>query len=207
MGKKRSYYEKALEHPLAGIWHRRIFRMVKDLMPTNYERMSHLDVGCGDGITIRMVKPEGEIIGVDIDAEMLKYAQEKRIATHVGNAEDLSMFDDEAFDLVTCLDTLEHLEHPTLALSEAYRVLRKRGFLVITTPNVTALFRLVWWAWTKFGMGKFWKSSPHLLTYNLWNPTETGMSLIERLRDVGFKPERTAKANWSMVAGVRAIKI
>jgi len=181
--------------------------MVKDLMPANYDRMRHLDIGCGDGVTIRKVKPEGEIIGVDIDEEMLNYARKRGIDAHVVNAEDLSMLGDETFDLITCLDTLEHLQHPALALSEAYRVLRKRGFLVITTPNVTILFRLVWWMWTKFGMGKFWKSSPHLLMYNLWNPTETGMSLIERLRDVGFKPEKTARTNWGMVAGVRATKI
>jgi len=207
MSEKRSYYEKALEHPVAGSWHRKIFSMVKDLMPTNYERMRHLDIGCGDGVTIRMIKPEGEIIGVDIDEDMLNYARQKGITTHMANAEDLSIFGEETFDLVTCLDTLEHLEHPTLALSEAYRVLKRRGFLVVTTPNVTVLFKLVWWMWTKFGAGKFWKSSPHLLTYNLWSPTESGMSLIERLRDMEFKPEKTAKTNFGMVAGVRAIRL
>jgi ubiquinone/menaquinone biosynthesis C-methylase UbiE len=109
---------------------------------------------------------------------------------------------------VTCLDVLEHLNHPTLALSEVFRVLRRRGFLVITSPNVTLLFQLIWWAWTRFGMGKHWESnSPHILTYNLWNQTKFGMSLIERLRDIGFKPERTAMTNWKMMAGVRAVKI
>ena len=62
MSEKRSYYERALEHPFPGSWHRKIFKMVRDLMPNNYEKMRHLDIGCGDGITIRMVKPEGEII-------------------------------------------------------------------------------------------------------------------------------------------------
>jgi len=204
---ERSYYEKALEHPVAGIWHREIFKMVKGLMPKNSERMRHLDIGCGDGVSIRMVKPEGEIIGIDVDEGMLKYARQRRIITHLANAEDLSMFDDETFDLATCLDTLEHLDHPTLALSEAYRVLRKRGFLIVTTPNVTILFKLVWWMWTNLGMGQFWKSSPHVLKYNLWNPTESGMSLVERLRDIGFKPEKTAQTNWGMVAGVRAVRL
>jgi len=204
---EKSYYEKALSHPIAGIWHRRIFKMLNDLMPTNYEKMRHLDIGCGDGMTIRMVKPVGEIVGLDIDEEMLKYARQKGITTHIANAEDLSMFGDAVFDLVTCLDTLEHLEHPTLALSEAYRVLKRKGFLIVTTPNVTTLFRAIWWMWTNFGMGQFWKTNPHVITYNLWNPTESGMSLIERLRDVGFKPEKTSKTNLGMVAGIRAVKL
>jgi len=139
---------------------------------------------------------------------MVSYARERGFDVHVACAEDLSIFPSESFDLVTCLDVLEHLNHPTLALSEAYRVLRRRGFLVIPSPNVTRLFRLVRWMWTKFGMDKYWEShNPHLLVYNLWNQTKTGMSLIERLRDVGFKPERTATINWGMMAGVRAVKI
>jgi len=84
-------------------------------MPTDYEKMRHLDIGCGDGVTIRMIKPEGEMMGIDINEEMIKHARQKGITAHIANAEDLSMFGDETFDLVTCLDALEHLQHPTLA--------------------------------------------------------------------------------------------
>ena len=56
-------------------------------------------------------------------------------------------------------------------------------------------------------MGRFWRSNPHLFEYNLWSTTGFGLSLIERLRDVGFRPEKTAKANLGLVAGVRAVKL
>jgi hypothetical protein len=46
----------------------------------------------------------------------------------------------------------------------------------------------------------------HVHEYNLWKPTETGMSRIDRLREVGLKPERIAVTNFVMLVGVRAVK-
>jgi ubiquinone/menaquinone biosynthesis C-methylase UbiE len=181
--------------------------MTRELLPSGYERMKHLDLGCGDGFTIRMIKPAGEIVGLDTDPEMLEHARRRNLATKQGTAEDLSSFPKDSFELVTCIETIEHLEHPALALAEIYRVLKLRGFLVITTPNVNWIFRIIWALWTRFGMGKRWERSPHLFEYNLWGSTRYGMSLIERLRDAGFRPEKTAKCNYGMVAGVRAVKL
>jgi len=204
---KESYYEKALRHPVAGRWHRNLVKLVRALLPSGWESMKHLDLGCGDGLTLRMIKPEGEVLGVDLDPEMLEQAKTRGITAIKGNVEDLSILPDNSFELVTCFETLEHLEHPTLALTESYRVLKRRGFFVITTPNVNLVFRIIWALWARFGMGKFWERSPHLFEYNLWNSTRFGLSLIERLRDVGFRPEKTAKANFGLVAGVRAVKL
>ena len=202
-----SYYERALQNFFARRWHRNIATIVQKLMPRGYESMKHLDIGCADGISIRMIKPEGHITGVDVDPVMLKHAEERGIQVVQADARDMHMFSDNSFDLITCLDTLEHIEHPTLALAEACRVLNHRGFFIVTTPNVNIAFRFIWWIWTHAGMGEYWETCPHVHAYNLWNPTETGMSLIERFRDVGLKPERTMLTNWKMIAGVRAIKL
>jgi SAM-dependent methyltransferase len=204
---EESYYEKALRHPIAGLWHRNLVKMIKTLLPPGWENMKYLDLGCGDGLTLRMVKPHGEVFGVDLDPQMLEYAKSREIKVIKGNVEDLSMFPNDSFELVTCLDTLEHVDHPTLALAESHRVLKRRGFFVITTPNVGLVFRIIWAFWTNFGTGKFWQSSPHLFEYNLWASTRSGLSLTERLRDVGFLPEKTAKANLGLAAGVRAVKL
>lgn len=205
--RKESYYEGALRHPIAGRWHRNLAKTIMDLLPSGWENMKHLDLGCGDGLTVRMIKPEGEVLGVDLDPEMLEQAKNRGITTIKGNVEDLRILRDNSFELVTCFETLEHLEHPTLALAESYRVLKHRGFLVITTPNVNLIFQIMWALWARFGMGKFWDRSPRLFEYNLWNSTRYGLSLIERIRDVGFRPEKTAKANFGLVTGVRAVKL
>lgn len=74
---EESYYERALRHPIAGRWHGSLVKMIRDLLPSGWERMKHLDLGCGGRLTVRMVRPEGEVFGVDIDSEMLEHAKSR----------------------------------------------------------------------------------------------------------------------------------
>jgi len=42
---------------------------------------------------------------------------------------------DQVFDLIFCLDTLEHIKNDRIAISEISRILKKKGFVVITVPH------------------------------------------------------------------------
>ena len=67
-------------------------------------------------------------------------------------------FADGSFDTCTILEVMEHMdrERQAVALTEAHRVLRRGGQLVISTPNlVHGLFNLVWWFWERTG-GRQW---------------------------------------------------
>lgn len=199
-----SYYERAMRHPISSRWHRNCIALVKSLMP-DLPEAKHLDVGCGDGVRIRLVKPVGEILGVDVDEAMLGAAEKRGITTFRESAESLH-FPDDSFELVTAIEVFEHVEHPVLAFAEIHRVLKPRGFFVCVTPNDSLLFEMVWTMWTNLGMGRFWKSK-HVHDYTLWGHTRSGLSLIDYLRDAGFRPERTASTNYGMVVGVRSTKV
>jgi len=167
--------------------------------------MRHLDVGCGDGVRIRLAKPAGKIVGVDTDRAMLEAAKTRGITTYQESVESLH-FSSESFELVTAIEVFEHIEHPVLAFAEIQRVLKPRGFFICVTPNDSFLFQTLWALWTNVGMGRFWKSR-HVHDYSLWGHTRTGLSLVDYLRDAGFRPERTASTNLGMVVGVRSIKV
>jgi 2-polyprenyl-6-hydroxyphenyl methylase/3-demethylubiquinone-9 3-methyltransferase len=199
-----SYYERAMRHPISSGWHRNCVGLVKSLMPRG-SCEKHLDVGCGDGVRIRLVKPEGEIVGVDVDEGMLEEARKRGIRTFCESAEALH-FPDESFDVVTAIEVFEHVQHPVLAFAEIHRVLKSHGFFVCVTPSNSLLFKLVWNLWTNAGMGRFWKEK-HVHDYALWGHTKTGLSLVDYLRDAGFRPEKTASANYGMVVGVRSLKV
>jgi ubiquinone/menaquinone biosynthesis C-methylase UbiE len=49
-------------------------------------------------------------------------------------------FRDDSFDLVTCLDLLEHIEDDEGALKEAFRSLKPGGLLLVTVPSYPLLF-------------------------------------------------------------------
>jgi len=100
-----------------------------------------LDVATGTGrlpdALLNHVHFQGRVVGVDLSRRMLAIAADKmaadgeRVAWLWGPAEKLP-FDDGAFDVVTCLESLEFMRQPSLVLAEMARVLRPGGVLLIT---------------------------------------------------------------------------
>src|SRR3954464_3579193 len=68
-----------------------------------------LDVGCGTGANLEMLAAYGEAEGVDVSDDALAFCQTKGLKAQKGLAESLP-FADEAFDLTTALDVVEHLD-------------------------------------------------------------------------------------------------
>jgi len=102
---------------------------------------SLLDIGCNKGIYLVYYK-NGWKSGVDISKEILfkakKELQDNKVDDFfliAGDAENLSFFRENTFDNILFSETLEHLINPEQALSEAFRILKSDGKLLITTPN------------------------------------------------------------------------
>jgi len=95
-----------------------------------------LDVACGTGVLARAVArrvgPEGEVVGLDINAGMLAVARQKapQIEWWLGPAEALP-FEDNRFDAVVSQFSLMFFEEKKKALQEMVRVLRPGGRLAV----------------------------------------------------------------------------
>jgi len=100
------------------------------LLPTRYSKV--LDLGCGDGRWIR--KLSSEKVGLDVDKQEL--AKAKNACSVVLACAQHLPFREKIFDLVTFLEVMEHLDNPVKALSEVNHVLKERGRLILTTPNL-----------------------------------------------------------------------
>lgn len=82
---------------------------------------------------------EGHVIGIDLSRKMLEQAEQKILAEHFEdfvtlmqeNAQELP-FQDDVFDVVTCLEALEFMPSPDAVLQEMIRVLRPGGLLLTT---------------------------------------------------------------------------
>lgn len=61
---------------------------------------------------------------------------------------------DEAIDTILCTQVLEHLPDPNKALSEFWRILKVRGFLLLTVPQYWEVHEAPndYWRFTKFGI-------------------------------------------------------
>jgi 2-polyprenyl-3-methyl-5-hydroxy-6-metoxy-1,4-benzoquinol methylase len=107
-----------------------------------------LDFGCGTGYGAAMLaETAASVTGLDIDESALVWARE----THRLPNLDFVRHDDAgeslpagSFDLVTCFEMIEHVDHATQqrVIASLARLLREDGLLLISTPNpeVTALY-------------------------------------------------------------------
>ena len=177
--------------------------MVTGLLPEGWAGARLLDVGSGDGYTIRLVKQSGEVVGIDTDPDMAAPARERGVDFREGSAYSVP-FADGAFDLVTLIEVVEHLDRPADALAEVHRVLRDGGSVVITTPVPKASWRLIWWIWSRLGPGRRWENTPHVSDLHMWEGKGSGDGLAHMLERLGFSVEKTATCNAGYVAGVRA---
>lgn len=99
-----------------------------------------LDVGGGAHSLslLRKMFGDAEIITINIDNKALKEAKEYRAKAFFCDAHDMGIFKKEYFDLIYCGEVLEHLFYPEKFLTEARRVLRRGGCMVLDTPNLAA---------------------------------------------------------------------
>ena len=101
-----------------------------------------LDIGCGPGLLAcelaRDVGPTGRIVGIDTSPDMVTMSGERarrsalagRTEFAVGDAVELH-FPAQNFDFMTAVQVYEYVADLPRALSEAYRVLRPGGRLVV----------------------------------------------------------------------------
>lgn len=92
-----------------------------------------LDVGCGSGFFSRLAVEKGATVtGIDASDLLIAYAQvhHPSIQYLTGEMEELP-FDDGVFDVVTGFNSFQYAAHTANALSEARRVLKDNGRLVV----------------------------------------------------------------------------
>lgn len=101
-----------------------------------------VDVGCGGGLLSEALVAEGaEVLGIDLAGDVLEVArlhglesghkaQYRQIA-----AEDLAAEQPESFDLVCCLEMLEHVPRPESVVAACARLAKPGGHVVFSTIN------------------------------------------------------------------------
>ncbi len=101
-----------------------------------------VDVGCGGGLLTEALVAEGaKLLGIDLAGDVLEAA--RRHGAESGRhadyrqiaAEDLASEQPEHFDLVCCLEMLEHVPEPAAVVAACARLARPGGTVVFSTIN------------------------------------------------------------------------
>ena len=122
--------------------HAGIYEICKDDYPQMLEELQRepfedvLDVGCGTGAVLELLNgeyPNKRLVGLDLTPGMIDVARAKQLDNVrfvVGDAEALP-FGSQSFDAVLCSNSFHHYPHPEKFFSEAVRVLRPGGRLIL----------------------------------------------------------------------------
>ena len=101
-----------------------------------------LDVGCGGGILSEAMALRGaRVLGIDLSQAVLDVAELHALQGQVAveyraiAAEELAALRPDSFDLVTCMEMLEHVPDPAVTLGALGRLVRPGGHVVVSTLN------------------------------------------------------------------------
>lgn len=94
-----------------------------------------VDLGAGSGaLAVRLRELGFEVIAVDINSDRFK-ANIPFVQLNLNNS-DFCSLGDRAFDFVTAVEVIEHLESPIAFLRNIRSLLKPNGMALITTPNM-----------------------------------------------------------------------
>jgi len=101
-----------------------------------------LDVGCGGGILSEsMARAGAQVLGIDLAQAVLDVAELHALEAKVEvkyravAAEDLAVERPAAFDLVTCMEMLEHVPDPAVTLAALAKLVKPGGDVIVSTLN------------------------------------------------------------------------
>lgn len=153
-----------------------------------------LDLGAGNGEFTQILKKINKrVIAADSSLIYCQKLKKKKINCVLADFNKKLPFGNNYFDGVVCLEVIEHIVKAEDFLQEICRILKKNGWLVISTPNIS----WVGYRWlTLFGQVPF-KEGYHLRYFNYY-------SLKEKLKIAGF--DLIASASFTPLPIINRIK-
>ena len=101
-----------------------------------------LDVGCGGGILTESMSKEGATVtGIDLSTKALKVAELHQLESGTSvdyrsiSAEDLAREEPNTYDVVTCMEMLEHVPNPASVVQACANLCKAGGTIFFSTLN------------------------------------------------------------------------
>jgi len=135
-------------------WYRRVVlrghvRFAERALRSSRARGPLLDVGCGGGLFLGMIRQRGfRVVGLDLSREAAALAWHRQQAPAVAGNLEQAPFRLGSFAAVTMSHVLEHVPDPRAYIAAAHQLLAPDGRLVVHVPNAASWqFRLLGRRW------------------------------------------------------------
>jgi 2-polyprenyl-3-methyl-5-hydroxy-6-metoxy-1,4-benzoquinol methylase len=141
------YWLKSIFLNISRIYFNKVYYRV----PLWHEDGKALDVGCGNGAILVLLKNLGwDVSGIDVNVQVTEDVKKAKIPIFSGQLDEMR-FEDKSFHLITMWNVVEHLPNPLQSVRDVYRLLADDGTFIVEIPNCNSLartiFRSNWCAW------------------------------------------------------------
>ena len=126
-------------------------KILHDINPTRLQYIKRymslqnkniLDVGCGGGILTEIMALAGGLVtGIDIAPQLIKIASDHAQQTDIDicykhtTIEELLPTEANKYEIITCMEMLEHVPDPHSVINACSKLLKPKGWLVLSTIN------------------------------------------------------------------------
>jgi 2-polyprenyl-3-methyl-5-hydroxy-6-metoxy-1,4-benzoquinol methylase len=116
---------------------RYFYKGCRNIMPSPpHEGATLLDLGCGQGEMARFWRDAGwRVQCVDVSENNIAKMNQLGFEAHRLDLNEPLPFKDNAYDAVTLIDVIEHVIMAEQLVKETYRILKKGGLMLLSTPN------------------------------------------------------------------------
>lgn len=108
-----------------------------------------IDIGTGYGFCLAEAKKRGyKALGIEPSTQLAKIAKKESGVKVINKFIEDAKLRNDFYDVVCIFDTIEHLENPLLSFQQVVNLVRKKGYIVITTPDFES--------WSAKVLEKYW---------------------------------------------------
>jgi 2-polyprenyl-3-methyl-5-hydroxy-6-metoxy-1,4-benzoquinol methylase len=156
--------------PVQRFWHESKLRLLDWFFPIR-RGDALLDVGCGSGVFADAAAKRGaRVVGVDANPAAVAYAEttfaKEGLSFRRGLLDELDI-EDASFDRASALEIVEHvlIDQVRKLLADLFRIVKKGGEVLITTPNYRGLWPVIEWAADRFSKAAKMDGDQHVLHF------------------------------------------
>jgi len=132
---KEAHYETLFTTEENHWWYRVRRKIVTDLISKySQQEIKIVDIGCGTGRLMLDLQRLGQVFGMDASQKAIEFCRSRGITNlQLGDITRLP-YEENEFDVVLCLDVLEHTEDDIQAIKEIKRIAKPGGLIIIFVP-------------------------------------------------------------------------
>lgn len=168
-----------------------LHKIALTLLPLISSKKTILDAGAGEGALSGELKKRGFLVSAcDLNCKQFKVSE---ITCKKVDLNKVLPYEDETFDYLISIETIEHLENPWNFIRESKRVLKNKGQLIISTPNISHLssrfFYLFFGRFIPFWSDRYIESNWHINPIFSWELDfilkKNGFNIINKIYNEG----------------------